>query len=329
MTNSTETRGEGARAIHRHHLPQLDGQTMVTDGGIETVLVFHEGIDLPEFAAFDLLATDEGTSRLRHYYETYTSLAEAHGVGLVLESPTWRANPDWARAIGYTLEELADLNRRAIELMTEVRTETGPGVSPIVISGCIGPQGDGYDPATRMSAEDAETYHSFQVGVFAGTAADMVCAITMTYADEAIGVTRAARAHGMPVAISFTLETDGRLPSGEPLSDAIERVDEETDGGPDYYMINCAHPDHIEKALAQPGPWVDRILGLRANASRKSHAELDESTELDEGDPVELGAQYRTLADRLTSLTVLGGCCGTDHRHIDEICAAWTREAKE
>ena len=319
---------ERDRPWHRARLPQLDGAHMVTDGGIETVLIFHEQVELPEFAAFDQLASDEGTERLRRYFRRYADLAAAHELGLVLESPTWRASPDWGRALGYSLDELAGANRRAIELMAEIREEYRDRVSPIVISGCIGPQGDGYNPATLLTAEEAEAYHAVQVAVFAGTAADMVCAITMCYAEEAIGIVRAARAHEMPVAISFTLETDGRLPSGEPLAEAIARVDDLTDGGPDYHMLNCAHPEHIEGAFEAPGDWRSRILGLRANASRKSHAELDESPELDEGDPVELGGQYVELAEMFPELRVLGGCCGTDHRHVGEICAAWTAARK-
>jgi len=192
----------------------------------------------------------------------------------------------------------------------------------MVISGCVGPRGDGYDPAHVMSAEEAERYHAEQIRVFAATAADVVTAITMTNVPEAIGVTRAARAAGMPVVISFTVETDGRLPTGDSLKDAIERVDAATGEGPAYYMINCAHPTHFEGALAGGEPWARRLRGLRANASTKSHAELDEAEELDDGNPAELGAQYRALRDRLPHLVVLGGCCGTDHRHIGAIASA-------
>jgi S-methylmethionine-dependent homocysteine/selenocysteine methylase len=320
---------EGIMAKHRQHLPQLDGELMITDGGIETTLIFHEGLDLPLFAAFDLLKSDEGTAALRRYFDSYAAIARQHGVGLVLESPTWRANPDWAEEIGYTREQLDEMNRRAIALLQDAREVYEADVSPVVISGCVGPRGDGYNPASMMSADEAEAYHAPQIRIYRDAGADMVCAITMTYAEEAIGVTRAARAAGMPVAISFTLETDGRLPSGQTLADAIAQVDSESDGGPDYYMINCAHPTHFEHILEPGAPWVARIRGLRANASRKSHAELDESTELDEGDPVELGAKYRALSGLLPSLSVLGGCCGTDHRHVGEICAAWpTRAAR-
>ncbi len=308
---------------HRHHLPQLDGGLFLTDGGIETTLIFHEGLELPAFAAFDLLKDAEGTQALRRYFEPYAELAREHGAGLVLESPTWRASPRWGAEIGYTEQELDQLNRKAIALMEELRDEYESDESPIVISGCIGPHDDGYDPAERLSASAAQAYHSTQIATFTDTEADMVTAITMTYAEEAIGLTRAAMAAGMPVAISFTVETDGRLPSGQSLGEAIAQVDSETERGPAYFMINCAHPTHFESVLRADEPWQERIGGLRANASTKSHEELDEATELDEGDPVDLGARYAALARSLPRLNVLGGCCGTDHRHVRQISAAW------
>jgi S-methylmethionine-dependent homocysteine/selenocysteine methylase len=311
---------------YRQHLPQLDGDLFLTDGGLETTLVFHQGIDLPEFAAFDLLKDDEGTDALRRYFEPYTALARKHGAGFVLESPTWRANPRWAAEIGYSEEELDRMNRKAIALMEEIRAENESEGAPYVISGCVGPQDDGYDPQQKLSADEARDYHATQIGTFADTAADMVTAITMTYADEAIGVARAASEAGLPVAISFTLETDGHLPSGQSLGEAIDQVDAETGGAPAYYMINCAHPTHFDHVLGESdgNRWRARILGLRANASTKSHAELDEATELDDGDPADLGARYAALRSSLPELTVLGGCCGTDHRHVTEICAAWS-----
>jgi homocysteine S-methyltransferase len=301
-------------------LPQLETGVFLTDGGLETVLIFHEGIELPAFAAFHLLKDDAGTAVLRRYYEPYLALARDRGLGFVLESPTWRASPHWAEQLGYTPEALDRLNRRAIALMEEIRSEHG--AVPIVISGCVGPRDDGYDPAVILSAREAQGYHATQIGTFADTAADMVTAITMTYVEEAIGIARAAAAVELPVAISFTTETDGRLPSGQPLADAIAQVDDETDSGPAYYMINCAHPTHFEAVLAADGPW-ERIRGLRANASTCSHAELDESDALDDGDPADLGARYAGLALRLPRLTVLGGCCGTDDRHVEAIRDAW------
>jgi homocysteine S-methyltransferase len=148
-----------------------------------------------------------------------------------------------------------------------------------------------------------------------------VSAITMTYAEEPIGITRVSQARGLPVVVAFTVETNGRLPSGQELRSAIETVDAETDTAPAYYMINCAHPSHFESVLSE-GAWLDRIRGLRANASRQSHAELDEATELDPGDPIELAQQYRALRKRWKRLSVFGGCCGTDRRHIAAIAEA-------
>ncbi len=308
---------------YRDDLPQLGGETYLTDGGIETVLIFHEGVELPEFAAFDLLRTDHGTEQLRRYYSPYLELARERHLGFVLESPTWRASPRWGRQLGYDDEQLHDLNRKAIALLEEIRDEQRRSATPIVISGCIGPQDDGYNPTELLSAEAAQDYHSSQIATFADTAADMVTAITMTYAEEAVGVARAAAEAGIPAAISFTVETDGRLPSGQSLQAAIEQVDQETGGSPSYFMINCAHPTHFASILGSGDGWQERIQGLRANASTRSHEELDEAEELDEGDPEDLGARYADLRELLPRLNVLGGCCGTDHRHIAAIGDAW------
>ncbi|WP_375738236.1 homocysteine S-methyltransferase family protein [Pseudomonas boanensis] len=306
-------------AQYRSALPQMENELFLTDGGIETTLVFHEGIALPDFAAFVLLNYPDGQTALRKYYRAYCDIASHYGTGLILESATWRANPDWANHLGFTPQGLAEINRQAIVLLEELRAEVESGRTPVVISGCIGPRGDGYVPDKAMDAHQAERYHSEQVGIFADTAADMVTAITMNYVDEALGIALAAREAGMPVAISFTVETDGNLPTGQPLRDAIEQVDAETVGYPAYYMINCAHPSHFAHVLEAGAPWVSRIHGLRANASRKSHAELNEATTLDSGDPEELASLYAQLRQCLPNLNVMGGCCGTDHRHVEQI----------
>ena len=306
-------------ARYRKALPQADGRLFLTDGGIETTLIFHDGLDLPDFAAFDLLRRPDGEDPLRKYFRSYASIAKELRTGLILESATWRASGDWGARLGYSRQELADVNRRAIQLLEEIRAEFESPEMHVVISGCVGPRGDGYVPANAMSAEEAEQYHRQQVDTFAGTAADMVTAITMNYANEAIGVTRAASRAGMPVAISFTVETDGSLPTGQSLGQAIAEVDGATSSYPSYYMINCAHPSHFEHVLMSGDSPLARVRGVRANASRKSHAELNESTELDPGDPEELARDYARLKERLSALNVLGGCCGTDHRHVARI----------
>jgi len=302
-------------ALYRHALPQLGDALFVTDGGIETALIFNQGIELPDFAAFDLFRRPGGEAALRRYYGAYVRIAAQFRAGMILESATWRASADWGVRLGYTPAQLAETNRQAIRLLEDIRREHRE--LSMVISGCVGPRGDGYNPTRVMSSDEAQGYHREQISVFSDTAADMVAAITMNYVEEAIGIARAAQEAGMPAAISFTVETDGRLPTGQPLQEAIDQVDGATGMYPVYYMLNCAHPDHLVLNKS------NRIRGLRANASRKSHAELNESTELDIGNPAELGEQYSTLKRTLLpSLNVVGGCCGTDHRHVQRIAAA-------
>jgi S-methylmethionine-dependent homocysteine/selenocysteine methylase len=315
-------------AKYRSNIPQLGEELFLTDGGIETTLIFHDGLDLPEFAAFVLLNDEAGREALRRYFRPYAEIAREAGTGLVLEAPTWRANPDWAAKLGYSLDALDAVNIAAIDLMVEIRQEFETPQSPIVISGCVGPRSDAYRPSELMTADEAQRYHAVQVGTFSRTEADLVTAITMTHSAEAIGVTRAAAQAQMPVVVSFTVETDGTLPSGEALGEAIRAVDDATAAGPAYFMINCAHPVHFADTLRHGEGWVARIRGVRANASTLSHAELDEAEELDTGDPADLAAHYERLRKQFPQLTVLGGCCGTDHRHIEAIrrtCVPATR----
>jgi S-methylmethionine-dependent homocysteine/selenocysteine methylase len=314
----------------RPPLPQLEHRPFLTDSGLETTLIFIDGIDLPEFAAFPLLETSDGRRRLRHYFESHASIAREASCGFIAEAPTWRANPHWGRTLGYDSRDLDALNKQAITLLCDLRDRDGRGDAEYVISGCIGPRGDAYDPSCVLSPDDAERYHTPQIESFADTQADLVSALTLTHVEEAIGITRAAQAVGMQAAISFTLEIDGRLPSGTSLGDAILEVDDATDVGPAYYMINCAHPTHFEHVLGDGGRWLGRLRGIRANASCKSHAELDEATELDSGDPVALATEYASLVARFPQLTILGGCCGTDQRHVEQIAhacvvSAWPR----
>ena len=305
---------------YRNRLPQLNEQLFITDGGLETTLIFHENLELPLFASFDLLKDSDGTAMLRRYFSGYAQMAREQGLGLILEAPTWRANADWASRLGYDASALDEANRKAIALLLAIRDEYETPDTRIVISGNLGPRGDGYRPDSRMSVQQARDYHATQIQTFAQTDADMVAAFTLNYTEEAIGIVMAAKDAAMPVAISFTLETDGRLPSGETLQQAMLRTDEATQGYAVYYMINCAHPTHFDNVLRSGGEWLQRIRGLRANASRRSHAELDESTDLDAGDAEELGIQYAALQSALPRLSVVGGCCGTDHRHVAAIC---------
>lgn len=306
--------------IYSQNLPQLADKTFITDGGLETVLIFHQQLDIPEFAAYDLLRHQQGYDILFNYYKTYAELAQRYKRGIVLETPTWRANSDWGCKIGDSPQVLEKLNLQSVKLIEHVREEYENEDAPIVISGCLGPRGDGYTPSQIMTIEEAQDYHSVQIATFAKSNADMIAALTLNYVEEAIGITFAAKEHGLPVCISFTVETDGKLPAGETLEQAIYAVDQATDHGPAYYMINCAHPTHFAHLFKTQASWLSRVKGLRGNASCLSHAELDESETLDEGNPTQFGTELCDLKSISPHLTVLGGCCGTDHLHIEQIC---------
>lgn len=302
-------------------LPAPGGLPFLIDGGLETYLLFKEGFDLPYFASVTLLEKREGVVGLRAYYQRYLDLARQHGAGLVLDAPTWRASPDWGETLGYGQAHLAGLNVRAIEMVDGMRRGAPADSPPIVLNAPIGPRGDGYDPGAIMTPAEARDYHAWQIGVLAQAGVDMVTALTMTNVEEADGIAASAIAAGLPVAVSFTVETDGRLPTGMALAEAVDRIDQRHGGGVAFFMINCAHPTHFSAVLEDPA-LAARIGGLRANASRMSHAELDEATDLDEGDPDELAAQYRALIDLLPGLCLIGGCCGTDHHHVGAIAGA-------
>jgi S-methylmethionine-dependent homocysteine/selenocysteine methylase len=309
-------------------LPSLDSDALfAADGGLETTMIFDEGIDLPEFAAFLLLDDEEGIEALRRYYRGYIEIARRHGLGFTLDTPTWRASRDWGERLGRSVGELAEVNRRAVELAQEIRAEEERPETPIVICGTLGPRGDAYEAGEEMDAAEAEAYHAEQIGTFAETEAEMVSAYTLPYASEAVGMVRAAAAVEIPITISFTVETDGRLPSGQSLAEAIEQVDAETRSTARYFMVNCAHPTHFAAAVEAGSDWVERLGGIRSNASRRSHAELDEADELDRGNPAELGSLYRELKPHLSAVRVLGGCCGTGTAHIASICEHWLAES--
>lgn len=297
-------------------LPQLSGPTFLSEAGLETDLLFNHGIDLPDFASFPLLETDDGRETLGRYFQDVIDIARRNRTGVVLETPTWRANPDWGDRLGYSAEGLDRVNQLAVDLFAGLRSANLD--VPFVISGNLGPRGDGYTIDSAMTVEEAADYHRPQIRSLNRAGADMVSALTINYTAEAIGVVLAADEADIPAVISFTVETDGALPSGQGLGEAIDEVDRETGGTAAYFMVNCAHPSHFTHVLDRPGPW-DRLRGIRANASRMSHEELDNASELDRGDEVELAAGYTELRSRLPHLAVAGGCCGTDLGHLELI----------
>lgn len=299
--------------------PDATEEFYLTDGGLETTLIFHQGLELRHFAAFELVNHSEGQAALRTYYQPYLEIARQYGLNFIMETPTWRANPDWGAQLGYSAEALDEVNRQAVRFMRELASSAETSTN-ILVSGNIGPRGDGYVADQKMSADEARKYHRRQVEVFAQEQVDVVTALTINYIDEGVGVVKAAEEAGVPVVISFTVETNGQLPSGESLTEAIEKTDRLTDRYAAYFMINCAHPEHFQHILEEAGAWKSRIRGIRANASTKSHAELDESETLDTGDQQQLAEGYERIRALLPNLSVVGGCCGTDHQHLAEIC---------
>jgi S-methylmethionine-dependent homocysteine/selenocysteine methylase len=294
---------------------------LLTDSGFETTLIFHHDIEIPHFASFYLLDKPQYNEVIKGYYKDHLEIAKGNNTGFILESGTWRANRDWGYKLGYNETELEAINILAIEQLKSLRDEYAGDVHPIYISGQIGPGKDGYVLTELMTANEAQDYHNLQVAAFKNAGADLASALTIGYINEALGIVRSAMDNDIPVVISFTVETDGHLPSGESLQKAIETIDAETSAYPLYYMINCAHPSHFIDRLEDDASWRLRIKGIRANASCKSHAELDEATELDTGDTIEFGNWHNTLKLKLPNLTVYGGCCGTDISHVESICA--------
>ncbi|WP_299671871.1 homocysteine S-methyltransferase family protein [uncultured Roseobacter sp.] len=301
-------------------LPHVSDRPFLTDAGLETWLLFQRGFDLPFFASFPLLQDAAGRAAMTEYFSGFLTLAKEQSTGFVLDTCTWRANPDWAARMGHDAVALAEINAEAVRYAMALR-DGAEARDAVLINGVVGPRDDGYDPAQLMSVIEARAYHQLQVDALAQYGVDLVSAITMTNTAEAIGIANAAAQAGVPCVVSFTVETDGRLPTGQHLSEAIAETDAKSSERPVYYMINCAHPDHFRDVVGQ-GTWRNRISGLRANASRLSHAELDACESLDDGDPQELGALYADLKAYLPRLNVFGGCCGTDLRHVSSICQA-------
>lgn len=297
----------------------------LTDGGLETTLVFKRNVVLNHFAAFELITTDEGIEELKNYFTPYLDLAAKLGLSFIADTPTWRANPDWAYKLGYSNNELDVINKNSVKLIRSITEKHKIAPSNILISGTVGPRGDGYIIGQAMTIAEAESYHFNQIMSLALADVDIVTAFTINYSEEAVGIVRAAKALRIPVVISFTLETDGRLPSGEPLRSAISKVDEHTNGYAEHFMINCVHPQHFSRILEEDGEWKNRIQAIRANASTKSHAELDESEFLDTGDKCLLANKYLAIKKILPNLKIVGGCCGTDHNHIEKILEAFIK----
>lgn len=303
---------------YRENLPQLNGYDVTTQGGMETWLQYVDGFELEHFCFFDLLNNPDAVSALTDYHHRIMEAVLPHGFGVLLEGLHYRASRDWGELLGYSREGLAEINTRGIEFYKNLAREYETADNPMPIGGVIGPRGDAYDTGRTPEVSDSEDYHSEQIQTLKEAGADMITAATFSFEKEAIGVAKAAKALNIPLVISFTTSDDGNLLSGGTIGEAIRAVDNATDSSPVYYMINCSHPTEFEPILSDEN-WISRISGFMPNAAASEKLSLCSLGHLEDGDPEELGHQMAALAKRYPHMTVWGGCCGTDSRHLGQI----------
>jgi len=299
--------------------PRLENKFYLTEGGSETEILYKWSFELPEFAMFTLLDDPEADNVIRGMFRRYFDVAAEHGTAMLLNGHDYRASPDWGAKLGYSSEDLRNVQHRVIRFLDDLRAEYADRVSDVYIAACIGPRGDAYGTGGDISADESEDYHSVQLHNLDGTAADMAVAATFNNVPEAIGVIRAANSIGIPIGVSLTLTPEGRLRSGPSLREAIETIDEASGGGAVWFGTNCAHPVEFEPALADAGPWLERLRYIRPNAAKMDKIALCSLGHLEDGDPVELGQQMGEVARRFPRVDILGGCCGTDERHLSQI----------
>lgn len=299
---------------------QRDGKLYLTEGGIETEMMYKWGFDLPHFAMFPLLDNPEAMAAMRGMYRRYLDVAAKHGMCALMGGLDYRASPDWGALLGYSPESLAQANHRSIAFLRELAREYATDIPEILVQGFIGPRGDAYQLNRTITETEAEDYHSVQLATLKEADVDLAWAFTLNNVAEAIGIARAAARIEVPLAISFTLDDNSKLKSGPSLAEAIESVDAATGGSAVFFSINCSHPFEFEPGL-ESGDWIGRVRGLRPNASRMEKVALCKLGHLEEGDPVELGQLMGDLARRYPHMDIWGGCCGTGDVHLDEIAA--------
>jgi homocysteine S-methyltransferase len=298
---------------------QRDGVLYLSEGGQETEIMYKHGHDLPEFAMFPLLDDAKARADLDAMYARYLESAAASGFAALMGGLDYRASPDWAEKLGYSRETLREAQLRSIDFLREAAKPFAGQLPDILIAGVIGPRGDAYKLNRTITAQEAEEYHSVQLGTLREANVDLVSAMTFNNIPEAVGLSRAAKRVGLPIILNFTLDSSSRLRSGPTVREAIEAVDAEAgDAHPECYGLNCSHPIEMAPAL-EPGGWFKRVRSLRPNAALMEKQALCKIGHLVDGDPPELGAQMGALAHRYPHLDIWGGCCGTWDTHLNHI----------
>jgi S-methylmethionine-dependent homocysteine/selenocysteine methylase len=298
--------------------PRKPGLLYLTEGGVETEIMYKWGHKLPHFAMFTLLDKPEAMADMKSMFARALEVAATQKTGLVLSSLDYRASPDWAALLGISADGLRDVHFRTVAFMKEVAAPFVEKIPDLVFSGVIGPRGDAYGKGGGITEEEAEDYHTPQLKNLRDAGADMACALTFNNIPEAVGVARAAKAVGIPLGLYFTLNSKGTLGSGPTLKEAVESVEEITQGAPSYYGLNCSHPLEFMESL-EDGDWLKRVRSIRPNAVRMEKVALCKLGHLEDGDPEELGQQMGDIRQKFPQMDILGGCCGTDERHLGEI----------
>lgn len=299
--------------------PREDGLLYLAEGGVETEIMYRHGHRLREFAMFELMDDPAAVTDMRDMYRRYLDVAARHGFAVLMAGFDYRASPDWGDKLGYSPEGLREMQHKCIDFLRDAARPYADQLPRVAVAGCIGPRGDAYALNHDITAEEAEAYHAIQMDTLRDCGVDIVWAATINNVPEAVGIARAAAAAGLPLNLSFTLDSDHRLQSGPSLREAIEATDAQAGAAqPDSYGINCSHPLEFEPAL-EPGDWVRRIRSLRPNAAKMDKVALCQLGHIEEGDPEDLGRTMGDLARRMPDVDIWGGCCGTWDKHFDRI----------
>lgn len=308
--------------------PREDGILYLTEGGTETEVIYRHGHELRDFAMFELMNKPEAVRDMENMYRRYLDKAAQYGFSALMSGFDYRASPDWGAKLGYSAEGLREMQHKCIDFLRGVSRAYEDQIERIAIAGCIGPKGDAYSLNRDITAEEAEDYHATQCETLRDCGVDLIWAATINNIPEAVGISRAAARVGLPVNMSFTLDSSHKLKSGPSLKEAIEATDTEAGAArPDSYGINCSHPLEFEPAL-EPGDWARRLRSLRPNAAKMDKVSLCKLGHIEEGDPEELGQMMGDLAKRYPDIDIWGGCCGTWDKHFDRI-AHYVRQARQ
>lgn len=305
---------------------QVEGRYYLSEGGMETEVMYKHGFDFPHFAVFELLKNPKAVSALQAMYRQYFDVVAKHQMVALVGGLDYRASPDWGALLGYSADGLSDMNHRCIDFLRDLAKEYIGEIDEILIQGFIGPRGDAYETNTVITEQESEDYHSVQLQTLKEADVDLASALTFNNIPESIGVAKAAARLDLPLCISLSLDGSSRLNSGPSLGDAIKTIDAATDNSVAFYMINCVHPLEYESALADES-WMKRIRGVRPNASVMDKISLCKIGHLEDGDPIELGNQIGDLFKRFPHMDILGGCCGTWDNHLDQMAQSVSEQA--